>query len=211
MNILSIDTSTTSFSLTLATNGENTTYVDSSDSISSETILVEINNLVTNCKLKPEDINTVIYNNGPGSFTGVRVSSAIVQAIGFSNDCPVYGINALMLIAYSYFKTTDQPQIQIIKKAFGNQVFHGLFHLTNDSCISKGSIITTAISDVVIEQEYISLSDDKHILDKHKENCLSICDFVGSELLIEYYDSYCSKKNKFDYKDALPSYAGHTV
>ena len=137
MNILSIDTSATSFSLTLATNGENTSYVYSSDSISSETILVEINNLVTNCELKPEDINTVIYNNGPGSFTGVRVSSAIVQAIGFSNDCPVYGINALMLIAYSYFKTTDQPQIQIIKKAFGNQVFHGLFYLTNDSCISK--------------------------------------------------------------------------
>ena len=73
MNILSIDTSASSFSLTLAKDGDNTTYVDSSNSISSETILEEINNLVTNCKLKPEDINTVIYNNGPGSFTGVRV------------------------------------------------------------------------------------------------------------------------------------------
>jgi tRNA threonylcarbamoyl adenosine modification protein YeaZ len=211
MNILSIDTSASSFSLTLAKDGDNTTYVDSSNSISSETILEEINNLVTNCKLKPDDINTVIYNNGPGSFTGVRVSSAIVQAIGFSNDCPVYGINALMLIAYSYFKTTDQPQIQVIKKAFGNQAFHGLFHLTNNSCTSKENIITTAISDVVIEENYISLSDIKIVLDEHKENCLLICDFVGSELLIEYYESYCSKKNKFDYKDALPSYAGHTV
>ena len=211
MNILSIDTSASSFSLTLAKDGENTTYVDSSDSISSETILEEINNLVTNCELKPKDINTVIYNNGPGSFTGVRVSSAIVQAIGFSNDCPVYGINALMLIAYSYFKTTDQPQIQIIKKAFGNQVFHGLFHLTNNSCTSKGNITTNTISDVVIEENYISLSDITIVLDEHKENCLLICDFIGSELLIEYYESYCSKKNKFDYKDALPSYAGHTV
>ena len=211
MNILSIDTSASSFSLTLARDGENMTFVDSSDSISSETILVEINNLVTNCELKPKDINTVIYNNGPGSFTGVRVSSAIVQAIGFSNNCPVYGINALMLIAYSYFKKTNQSHIQVIKKAFGNQVFHGLFHLTNDSCTSKGSIITTGVSDVVIKQDYISLSDDKHILDKHKENCSLMCDFVGSELLIEYYDSYCSKKNNFDYKDALPSYAGHTL
>ena len=211
MNILSIDTSASSFSLTLARDGENITFVDSSDSISSETILVEINNLVTNCELKPKDINTVIYNNGPGSFTGVRVSSAIVQAIGFSNNCPVYGINALMLIAYSYFKKTNQSQIQVIKKAFGNQVFHGIFHLTNDSCTSKGSIITTAVSDVDIEQDYISLSDDKNILDKHKENCLLMCDFIGSELLIEYYDSYCIKKNNFDYKDALPSYAGHTV
>ena len=83
--------------------------------------------------------------------------------------------------------------------------------LTYNSCTSKGNITTTAISDVVIEENYISLSDDKHILDKYKENCLLICNFVGSELLIEYYDSYCSKKNKFDYKDALPSYAGHTV
>ena len=211
MNILSIDTSASSFSLTLARDGENITFVDSSDSISSETILVEINNLVTNCELNPKDINTVIYNNGPGSFTGVRVSSAIVQAIGFSNNCPVYGINALMLIAYSYFKKTNQSHIQVIKKAFGNQVFHGLFHLTNDSCTSIGSIITTAVSDVVIKKDYISLSDDKHILDKHEENCLLMCDFVGSELLIEYYGSYCSKKNNFDYKDALPSYAGHTV
>jgi tRNA threonylcarbamoyladenosine biosynthesis protein TsaB len=211
MNILSIDTSASSFSLTLARDGENMTFVDSSDSISSETILVEINNLVTNCELNPKDINTVIYNNGPGSFTGVRVSSAIVQAIGFSNNCPVYGINALMLIAYSYFKKTNQSHIQVIKKAFGNQVFHGLIHLTNDSCTSIGSIITTAVSDVVIKQDYISLSDDKHILDKHEENCLLMCDFVGSELLIEYYGSYCSKKNNFDYKDALPSYAGHTV
>ena len=211
MNILSIDTSASSFSLTLARDGENMTFVDSSDSISSETILVEINNLVTNCELNPKDINTVIYNNGPGSFTGVRVSSAIVQAIGFSNNCPVYGINALMLIAYSYFKKTNQSQIQVIKKAFGNQVFHGIFHLTNDSCTSKGTIITTAVSDVVIEQDYITLSDDKHILDKYKQNCLLMCDFLGSELLIEYYNFYCSKKNSFDYKDALPSYAGHTV
>ena len=107
MNILSIDTSASSFSLTLVKDGENITYVDSSDHISSETILVEINNLVTNCELNPKDINTVIYNNGPGSFTGVRVSSAIVQAIGFSNNCPVYGINALMLTAYSCFKKTN--------------------------------------------------------------------------------------------------------
>ena len=63
MNILSIDTSASSFSLTLVKDGENITYVDSSDHISSETILVEINNLVTNCELKPKDINTVIYNN----------------------------------------------------------------------------------------------------------------------------------------------------
>ena len=64
---------------------------------------------------------------------------------------------------------------------------------------------------IKVYQNYILLSDVKIVLNEHKEDCLFICDFIGSELLIEYYDSYCSKKNKFDYKDALPSYAGHTI
>ena len=41
--------------------------------------------------------------------------------------------------------------------------------------------------------------------------CESIEKYIGSELLIEYYTQYCEKKQGFDYKDALPSYAGHTI
>ena len=44
-----------------------------------------------------------------------------------------------------------------------------------------------------------------------KNEYLLIDNFVGSELLIDYYNIYCVKKNNFDYKDALPSYAGHTI
>ena len=39
----------------------------------------------------------------------------------------------------------------------------------------------------------------------------SIEKYIGSELLIEYYAQYCEEKQGFDYKDALPSYAGHTI
>ena len=103
MNILSIDTSGKSFSLTLQIDNTKTSFVDTTESVSSESVLVEIDKLVSECMITPKDICSVIYNNGPGSFTGVRVSSAIVQAIGFSNNCPVYGINSLMLIAYSEY------------------------------------------------------------------------------------------------------------
>ena len=41
--------------------------------------------------------------------------------------------------------------------------------------------------------------------------CESIEKYTGSELLIEYYTQYCEMKQGFDYKDALPSYAGHTI
>jgi tRNA threonylcarbamoyladenosine biosynthesis protein TsaB len=179
--------------------------------VSSESVLVEIDKLVSGCKITPKDISSVIYNNGPGSFTGVRVSSAIVQAIGFSNNCPVYGINSLMLIAYSEYMKNNVSKIQVIKKAFGDQVFHGLFHLTSDSCISNDRIKTSTFSDVEIDSNYVLITDDNNTIENLKDDHLLINHFVGSELLIDYYNIYCVKKNNFDYKDALPSYAGHTI
>ena len=211
MNILSIDTSGKSFSLTLLKDQKKTSFVDTSESVSSESVLVEIDKLVSICKISPKDIRSVIYNNGPGSFTGVRVSSAIVQAIGFSNNCPVYGINSLMLIAYSEYKKNNVSKIQVIKKAFGDQVFHGLFHLTSDSCTSNNSIKISTFSDVEIDSNYVLITDDDNTIKNLKDEHLLIDNFVGSELLIDYYTAYCVKKNNFDYKDALPSYAGHTI
>ena len=211
MNILSIDTSGKSFSLTLQKDNIKTSFVDTTESVSSESVLVEIDKLVSECKILPKDISSVIYNNGPGSFTGVRVSSAIVQAIGFSNNCPVYGINSLMLIAYSEYMKNNVSKIQVIKKAFGDQVFHGLFHLTSDSCISNDPIKTSTFSDVEIDSNYVLITDDNNTIENLKDEHLLIDHFVGSELLIDYYNIYCVKKNIFDYKDALPSYAGHTI
>ena len=211
MNILSIDTSGKSFSLTLLKDQKKTSFVDTSESVSSESVLVEIDKLVSICKISPKDIRSVIYNNGPGSFTGVRVSSAIVQAIGFSNNCPVYGINSLMLIAYSEYKKNNVSKIQVIKKAFGDQVFHGLFHLTSDSCTSNNSIKISTFSDVEIDSNYVLITDNDNTIKNLKDEHLLIDNFVGSELLIDYYTAYCIKKNNFDYKDALPSYAGHTI
>ena len=195
MNILSIDTSGKSFSLTLLKDQKKTSFVDTTESVSSESVLVEIDKLVSECMITPKDICSVIYNNGPGSFTGVRVSSAIVQAIGFSNNCPVYGINSLMLIAYSEYMKNNVSKIQVIKKAFGDQVFHGLFHLTSDSCISNDPIRTSTFSDVEIDSNYVLITDDNNIIENSNDEHLLIDHFVGSELLIDYYNYIlCEKK-----------------
>jgi tRNA threonylcarbamoyladenosine biosynthesis protein TsaB len=184
MNILSIDTSGKSFSLTLLKDQKKTSFVDTTESVSSESVLVEIDKLVSECKITPKDISSVIYNNGPGSFTGVRVSSAIVQAIGFSNNCPVYGINSLMLIAYSEYIKNNVSKIQVIKKAFGDQVFHGLFHLTSDSCISNDPIKTSTFSDVEIDSNYVLITDDNNTIENLKDEHLPINLLLAQSFLL---------------------------
>tara|TARA_Y100000768_G_scaffold384946_1_gene369988 strand:- start:895 stop:1521 length:627 start_codon:yes stop_codon:yes gene_type:complete len=208
MSILTIDITKSSYSLSLLKNDNISTYIDKSDLASSETILSEINNLVLKNNIKPSDINSVVYNNGPGSFTGIRVSSAIVQAIGFSNNCPVYGINSLMLDAYSLYIEKKINKIQVIRKAFGDQLFHGLFSLSEKECLLDSKILTSNFNAIEINPEYTSLTDLKDVI---KAKHLTIQDYTGSELLIDYYKKYSKKKKTFDYKDALPSYAGHTI
>ena len=208
MNILSIDTTRSSYSLSVSKNNNISTYKDQSDIASSETILSEINNLVLRNNIKPSDINSVIYNNGPGSFTGVRVSSSIVQAIGFSNNCPVYGINSLMLDAYSLYSEKKIEKIQVVRKAFGDQFFHGLLTLSDKECLLDSKISTSTLDSIEFYSKYTLLTDLK---DGIKNKHLIVENYIGSELLIEYYKKYSEKKSSFDYKDALPSYAGHTI
>ena len=211
MNILAIDSSRKSFSLSLSKDNEIKTFQDTSESVSSESILVEIDNLVSKCEINPNQIDSVIFNSGPGSFTGVRVSSAIVQAIGYSNNCPVYGINSLNLDAYSIFKKHQIENLQIIKKAFGDQIFHGLIKINLNECIMEEPCTTMTLSDVKLLSDYTIATDSQDIINEEISNHILIDDYINSELLIEYYKTYCSLKESFDYKDALPSYAGHTI
>ena len=67
MNILSIDTSQKSFSLTISKNNKYYSFIDTSEKVSSETVLIEIDKLVSKCKLLPNDINTVIHNSSINS------------------------------------------------------------------------------------------------------------------------------------------------
>ena len=211
MNILSIDTSGNKYSLSILRENQTTSFQDKSGNVSSESILVEIDNIVSKCNLSPNQINTLIYNNGPGSFTGIRVSSAIVQAIGFCNNCPVYGINALNLDAYYLYKKHKSQKIQIAKKAFGDQIFHGFFEVSDKDCFAKESIKTISFTKVKVRSDYLFATNSKDIEADNDIRYKSIDTYVGSELLIEYYSRYCQKKEGFDYKDALPSYAGHTI
>ena len=45
------------------------------------------------------DLTALIFNRGPGAFSGIRINTAVTQAIAFSHDLPCVGVSSLAVLA----------------------------------------------------------------------------------------------------------------
>jgi tRNA threonylcarbamoyladenosine biosynthesis protein TsaB len=57
----------------------------------SADLLPAVENVLKNQKLTLKDIKIILVNQGPGSFTGVRVGITVANALAWSLDIPVWG------------------------------------------------------------------------------------------------------------------------
>ena len=57
----------------------------------SQVTLLLVEKILKKNNLKPQDLDEVLVNTGPGSFTGTRVGVAIANALGFGLDIKVNG------------------------------------------------------------------------------------------------------------------------
>lgn len=60
---------------------------------------------------------------GPGSFTGVRVGIAAARALGFGWAVPVHGFSSLMLIAATWFASSDATAVEVLIEGGHGEVF----------------------------------------------------------------------------------------
>ena len=68
-------------------------------------LMTLIDEALTNCSLKINDINKIYIVNGPGSFTGIRIGLTIAKVIAWSLNIPIIPISSLELIASTRTET----------------------------------------------------------------------------------------------------------
>ena len=136
MNILSIDSSGSSLSIALKIGDETMLFSDSEARKASRIILSNIDKIMSDNKLDVSDLNLIIFNKGPASFTGTRIAASVCQAIGYTLNIPVIGVNSLSLMAYNYYSQSSYSKIICIKK--------GNTHLFTPS-LTRGIRISTSI------------------------------------------------------------------
>lgn len=99
----------------------------------TELILPMIDKLLTDCNMTLKDIDVLAFNQGPGAFSGIRINTAVVQALSFAHDLPCVGVSSLRALAGTFVQNNDCDNVVIasVIDARQNEVYACFYELKN--------------------------------------------------------------------------------
>ena len=214
MVILSIDSSSKCLSVALKIDDSiNQNFVN--DERASKVILVEIDKILRKYDIKRETIDYIVFNRGPGSFTGTRVASSVIQAIAYTHNIPVIGISSMWLMAYQASRIRSLDQYCCIKHAYGEMLYISYF----SSPLDKNNIYVK-----LIKKSELSIKDDENVIieddslvkmvNLQHPNIINLSEHhksLDAISQIEALESNDYKEKNFNLKTTLPDYADHEV
>lgn len=94
-NLLMIDSSNEYLVLAARNkNGNAAFFKEKIGNKQSEYILPQIRSLLNDCQLAVTDLELIAYNQGPGSFTGLRIGASVALSLAYSNNCKLLPLPA---------------------------------------------------------------------------------------------------------------------
>ena len=197
MLILGISTSSNIASVALSKDAECIKELNiNNNKTHSEKLLPLINELLSETNIKLQDINLIACDNGPGSFTGIRIGISTVKAIAESLNIPVIAVSSLEGLAYNIH---DSECICSLIDARNNQVYCGLFDSNHTLIGNYMADDINTILPVINQNQGISFVGDGAVA--HKV-LLNINDFKSDNLLHAKNINLCAF-NKFSKGEIL--------
>jgi len=93
----------------------------------SENIMVEVEDRLKRLSKSWNDVDAVYVVDGPGSYTGLRIGVSFVKTLGMVRDIPVYGVDALTVLASQVLrqKGVAMAVVGARKNEYNIQLFSG--------------------------------------------------------------------------------------
>ncbi|AOY44787.1 tRNA threonylcarbamoyladenosine biosynthesis protein TsaB [Psychrobacter pacificensis] len=99
----------------------------------TQQILPMIDAALSEAQLRLADIQALIFNRGPGAFSGIRINTAVVQALSVAHDLPCVGVSSLQAIAQSAYQQYGLTHLYSALDARMQQVYFGQYELISDN------------------------------------------------------------------------------
>ena len=158
MNILAIDTSTTVCMLGLKVGDELFTNSQRVDRTHSKVVLPRILGLLQDASIDKSNIDLIVYGQGPGSFTGLRIGVGVVQGLGFGLGVKVVGVSSMAGIAQTVMRKKQVDHVLVALTARNKEVYFGSYSRQKEIAVSNGSEGVWEASDVPAQSLDLSWS-----------------------------------------------------
>ena len=125
MRLLAVETATEACSAALYSDGVVTERFALTPKEHTRLILPMIDTLLSDAVLLPQQLDALAFGCGPGSFTGVRIATGVIQGIALGADLPVVPVSTLAAIAQDFFdNNADKAQGERLKAESGSSAFN---------------------------------------------------------------------------------------
>lgn len=103
MKLLAVETATEACSVALLIDGVVIERYQRTQRDHTRLVLPMIDGLMAEAGIRPRDLDGLAFGRGPGSFTGVRIATGIIQGIALGAGLPVVPVSTLAAVAQEFF------------------------------------------------------------------------------------------------------------
>ncbi|MBW4935803.1 tRNA (adenosine(37)-N6)-threonylcarbamoyltransferase complex dimerization subunit type 1 TsaB [Marinobacter sp. F4206] len=130
MKLLALDTSSEGCSAALLVDGEISERFEIAPRGHTRLLMPMVRELLAEKSLVPADLDALAFACGPGSFTGLRIATGVVQGLAWGLDVPVVPVSSLATVALGAMNSMalqDDDAVAVAFDARMGEVYWGCF------------------------------------------------------------------------------------
>lgn len=146
MRLLAIDTATEACSAALWLDGELLTRCRREPRRHAELILPLMQELLDEAGIALAALDALAFGRGPGSFTGVRIATGVVQGAALGAGLPVVPVSTLATLAQGALRRHGRPRVLAAFDARMGELYWGIFERDDEGLMRplSGELVAPA-------------------------------------------------------------------
>ncbi len=140
MKILALDTSTEACTAALWLDGAILERYEYAPQAHARLILPMFDELLAEAGLALRDLDAIAFGRGPGSFTGVRIGTAVAQGAALAADLPLAPVSTLAALAQHAASETGAAAVAVAIDARMGEIYAAHYRLNPAGlCVLEGA------------------------------------------------------------------------
>ncbi len=157
MNLLAIDASTEACSVAVNYFDQQFSEYELCPQSHSLRLLPMVDSVLKQANCKLTELDGIIFGQGPGSFTGVRIGIGVTQGLAFSAELPARGVSTLQAMAQQAYDEKGQGKVIAAIDARMSEVYTCYFAV-DEQGIMQAKTEETVLKPELVAQYYRHLS-----------------------------------------------------